>query len=242
MKQRMENVERQMLVESEIEVPTPANLLGASLSTEKWLMDLANTLHASADFFQRVASAGLMVRFSALAFTSGAPWQKIVTANGPSPASRMMEWAGTLSSETLDELESCFVSRCGDLALDLEGLPELVSEEYDNPPEVDSLESLNSLATSVRSLCKRRDELESVGLVLQACGRMAAENLIGVDELAATMASTLGLADEMTGEVIYDKHLEMVSVERDGAWWGPCLLTWKEWESFCQGQILPGAQ
>jgi hypothetical protein len=187
-------------------VPPSVEALLGGLAAQPWLIETSQRLARSPDPLDRVASPGLVARLWALA--PGATGESALEAvlAGAAPTERVRVWAHKLPAADRAVLESLAVSAAYTLA--------------DSLPSVGATLGAAPLVARrlALSLARRRDDLESVRLVLATAGDVEslAEALAAVDEVAAEQASAFAFLDDL-GD---DERLVTVSWKEPLAWWG----------------------
>lgn len=187
-----------------LEVPAPVELLGG-MTTVAWLLERAGSLATSGSIFDRVASIGLLARLGAGCATDPKAALSARLAGAEGPAARAARWARALPPAVADELTRLTLEEAGGLAEAVEVLmPALAHDE--------------SSATTARGLAHRRDNLESVAVILRWAGRadQIEHSIEAVDVRALAHISALDLV--RTDET--DPLLSAVSWQEPHAWWG----------------------
>lgn len=193
------------LSEHAIQVPAPEEILG-EFSTAPWLLERARGLHGSAALFDRVAAAGLLARMASAAAPRPRQALEAMLSGSESAAARVTRWARGLDAAALDAVEHLLLEEAADLGDAIAALAEIVA---DAPGEAHE---------AAETLCTRRDDLESVALVLGAAGRSSSARsaLATVDRRAHVHLTSFDLA----GAIPDSELLAAVWWQQPDAWWG----------------------
>ncbi|MFO0696000.1 MAG: hypothetical protein U0230_20725 [Polyangiales bacterium] len=188
-------------------VPSAIALV-TSLSLAPWLRRRLEVLEASPLAVDRCAALGHVARFALASHPEPTrALQALLRREISSPAEAVMEKARAMDQVARDRVRAEALDRVGRCRELLSELPELVSERS---PDA---------ASAARLLRHRRNELESVAVVLRGAGDLALDDaLADLDRGAESWLTTLDVADPGC-----DDELAEASVARRGIWWGPSL-------------------
>lgn len=194
------------MIVSAFEIPAPEELL-EGVDAPQWLTDRARRLYRSAELLELVESVGFVARLGAA--TADAPgdlFAALVAGSVQSPGARARRWAASLDKMATDEIIRGVIDAADLLRDDIAGLRELASEGGE------------AARRAARSVCYRRDELESVSWVLAAAGRggEVAGTLEAVDQAVSSQLSALDLALDADD----DDLLSTIAWQVPHAWWG----------------------
>jgi hypothetical protein len=200
------------LRELERAVPEPLDLQAPSLDelmdgfpTAAWLAKEVGLLASSPSSLDRVSAVGLVARCWT---PTGSPARGVldaVLAGTLTPHDRAVAWVRTLDGDLVAELERLAVNDAIAAAEDAEALVDLAAE-----PEA-------TLAAAVRGIAHRRDDLDSIALLLHAAGvgTRLDDALRDLDRTAAGISSVFACIAPLR-----DARLEEVAWRDPDAWWG----------------------
>lgn len=130
---------------------------------------------------------------------------EIVSGAIDTPNKRASAWAKELKTNAVEEIRESFEGGCDILVADLE----------DRPFESPALGDLHGIVA--RSICQRRDDIESLAWVLREVGLDVDEELARVDESAK---SQIPAVEAALKELPVELHLSSVGWQCPEAWWG----------------------
>lgn len=179
---------------------------------DTWLQSMVERTLPAADTWARTALAGQITRLAehdavAAAATSAASGSVAAMLDrlGSSSAMKPRAWARTLDADTLDAMEQHALRRAASLEGELDDLFVVLPRDAD------------AARTEWTRLCHRRDDIESVRVLLHEAG--AGTSLDGVLRRTdrAGRSARINLGPDVVTD---DERLRRVALGDPGAWWG----------------------